>query len=150
VLPEIQSYLDTLRELRGNVLRTLEGLDAAGLNWTPTRDQSNSLFVLGTHSIGSEHGWISETLHRGPKTRNRPAEFLEKGKDISALSQQYERTAQETEEILSALTETDLGATREAGRHGTVTARWIILHVVKHYSEHIGQMYLTRQLFEQR
>jgi uncharacterized damage-inducible protein DinB len=150
VLPEIQCYLDTLRELRANVLKTLEGVDAAGLNWTPTEDRTNSLFILGAHSIGSEHGWIFETLHQGPKTRNRPAEFLEKGEDVTALRQQYERTAQETEEILSALPEASLATTRNTGRHGSVTARWIIVHVIKHYSEHIGQMYLTRQLYEVR
>jgi uncharacterized damage-inducible protein DinB len=148
--PEISSYLNALRELRANVFKTLEGVDAAGLNWVPTREQSNSLFILATHSIGSEHGWIFETMHRGPKTRNRPAEFQEKGDDISGLRRQYERTAGETEEILGALTEADLGTTHEAGTDGTVTTRWIILHVVRHYSEHIGQMYLTRQLYELR
>ncbi len=149
MLPEIQCYLDTLRDLRGNVLKTLDGVDTAGLNWTPTNGRTNSLFVLGTHCIGSEHGWIFETLHRGPKTRNRPAEFLVKGDDVGALSQQYAQTAGETQEILGALTEADLATTRDTERHGAVTTRWIIVHVVKHYSEHIGQMYLTRQLWEE-
>lgn len=148
MLPEIESYLETLRDLRGNVLKTLEGVDAAGLNWTPAKQETNSLFVLGTHCVGSEHGWIFETLHRGPKTRNRPSEFQAKGNDVDTLRQQFERTARETQEILSGLTEADLETTRDAGRHGTVTARWIIMHVIRHYSEHIGQMYLTRQLLE--
>ena len=148
MIPEAQSYLDTLRELRANVLKALEGLNGRGLNWTPTREQSNSLFVLATHGVGSEHGWIFETLHQGPETRHRPAEVLEKGEDIAALRHQYDRIALETEDILGALTERDLGTTHDAGRHGKVTTRWIILHVVRHYSEHIGQMYLTRQLYE--
>jgi uncharacterized damage-inducible protein DinB len=149
VLPEIQCYVETLRDLRANVLNTLDGVDAAGLNWTPTNDRTNSLFVLGTHCIGSEHGWIFETLHQGPKTRNRPAEFLAKGEDVRALGQQYEQTAKETEEILSALPEVSLATMRNTERHGSVTARWIIVHVIKHYSEHLGQMYLTRQLWEE-
>jgi uncharacterized damage-inducible protein DinB len=150
MLPEIQCYLDTLRDLRGNVLKTLEGVDAAGLNWTPTKDETNSLFVLATHCLGSEHGWIFETLHQGPETRNRPAEFLAKGDNVEALRQQYAQAERQTEEILGALTEADLATTREAGAHGTVTVRWIAMHVVKHYSEHIGQMYLTRQLLEKQ
>lgn len=148
MLPEIECYLDTLRDLRANVLKTLEGVDAAGLNWTPTNDGTNSLFVLATHCLGSEHGWIFETLHRGPKTRNRPSEFLAKGDDLGALRTQYAQAGRETQEILGALTEADLAKTRDAGAHGTVTARWIVVHVVKHYSEHIGQLYLTRQLLE--
>lgn len=148
MLPEIQNYLDTLADLRTTVLETLEGVSAEGLNWTPTQDRTNSLLILGTHCIGSEHGWIFETLHRGPKTRNRSAEFTVKGDEVGALRQRYAQTASETQEILGALAESDLGTTHEAGRDGTVTTRWILMHVVRHYSEHIGQMYLTRQLFE--
>jgi uncharacterized damage-inducible protein DinB len=148
MLPETQAYVDTLRELRGKVLKTLEGLNAAALNWTPTNDATNSLFVLGTHCIGSEHGWIFETFHQGPKTRNRPGEFLAKGEDLSALRAEYERTARESEVILQPLTEAGLEATRDTPNHGAVTGRWIMLHVIRHYSEHLGQMYLTRQLWE--
>lgn len=149
VLPEIRSYIDELRELRGKVLKTLDGVEAAGLNWTPTKERTNSLLILGTHCIGSEHGWIFETLHRGPKTRNRPGEFLVKGDDIVMLRQRYAQTERETQEILGALTEEELATTRNTEGYGAVTTRWIILHVVKHYSEHIGQMYLTRQLWEE-
>lgn len=150
MLPEIQSYLDTLRELRGNVLKTLEGVDAAGLNWTPTDDRTNSLYILGTHCLGSEHGWIFETLHRGPKTRNRDSEFRARGDDVGMLREGFGQIERETQGILGVLTEADLLATSETARDGTVTARWIIMHVIRHYSEHIGQMYLTRQLLEKR
>lgn len=150
MLPEIELHLETLRELRGNVLKTLEGVDASGLNWTPTKHETNSLFVLGSHLAGSEHGWIFETLHQGPKTRNRAAEYLAKGDTADMLRQDFERNESETKQVLSSLTESDLGTTRQTGNYGTVTLRWIILHVIRHYSEHIGQMYLTRQLLESR
>lgn len=150
MLPETESYLEALRELRGNVLKTLEGVDAAGLDWTPTKQETNSLIVLATHLAGSEHGWIFETLHQGDKTRDRASEFRAKGDSVGPLRQDFARIERETLEILSPLTEPDLLTTRRTGNHGTVTLRWIILHVIRHYSEHIGQMYLTRQLLESR
>ncbi|HZQ10696.1 MAG TPA: DinB family protein [Anaerolineae bacterium] len=146
--PEIAEYLKALRELREKVLKTLDGVDAEGLNWKPTGDETNSLYVIATHAIGSEHGWIFEILGGGEKTRNRPAEFQARGNDSIGLRDQYARVAKESESILANLTADDLLITRNRPDRGDVSERWIILHVIRHYSEHLGQMYLTRQLWE--
>ena len=119
------------------------------LNWAPTNDETNSLFVLGTHVIGSEHGWIFEILGNGAQTRNRAAEFSAQGNSIEKLRAEYERVAAETKQVLSALTDEDLKTTRYRESHGEMTVRWILLHVIEHSSEHLGQMELTKQLWEQ-
>lgn len=154
MLSEIQESLEHLRALRAQVLQTLAGLNADALNWSPTRENTNSLYVLATHCIGSEHGWIYEILGRGAQTRNRPAEFgamadlAAQGNELTALRAQYEKVAQETETLLATRTAQDLLTTRYRTPYGDVSERWIILHVIEHYSEHLGQMYLTRQLWE--
>jgi uncharacterized damage-inducible protein DinB len=150
MLPEIQEAILHLRELRAKVFETLDGLDADALNWSPTNEGTNSLFVLATHCIGSEHGWMYEILGRGEKTRNRPAEFVAKGSDLNALRAEYARVTQETEALLATRTEQDLLTMRQRTNFGDVSERWIVLHVLEHYSEHLGQMYLTRQLWEQK
>jgi uncharacterized damage-inducible protein DinB len=151
---EIELYRERLRDLRAKVLKNLEGLDADALNWTPLAHATNSLFVLATHVNGSEHGWIFETLHQGSKTRNRAAEFEARGEAMTALRAQFDATARETEKILEDLSIKDLEETRQGlgVRHGSrvMTVREIILHVIEHYSEHIGAMELTRQLWENR
>lgn len=149
MLTEVSEYLSSISRQRARIWKTLETANPACLNWTPTKDESNSLFVLGTHVIGSEHGWIYEILGNGEKTRNRAAEFLSQGTDLSALKSEYERVAEETKKILEALTEDDLKTTRHRESHGDVTVRWILLHVIEHSSEHLGQMELTKQLWEQ-
>lgn len=150
MIPEIEAYYESITRLRGNILKTLDGLSPEALNWKPTDGEANSLFVLATHSIGSEHGWIFETLARGEKTRNRPAEFFAQADDLIALRTQFERVSGETTEIFSQLTEEDMQTTRHNEPRGDVTLRWIILHVIEHLSEHLGQMYLTRQLWEEQ
>lgn len=150
MLPEVAAYLDALRKLRGKIIKTLEGLDGQTLNWTPTNDKTNSLYVLATHGVGSEHGWIYEILGRGDKTRNRPLEFQARGDSIDELLRMYERVGLETEAILGERTADELETTRAHDSYGQVTERWIILHVIEHYAEHLGQMYLTRQLWEGR
>jgi uncharacterized damage-inducible protein DinB len=148
MLPEIAEAIEHLRELRAKVLKTLEGLDADALNWAPTNVATNSLYVLATHCSGSEHGWIFEILGRGEPTRNRSAEFLAQGIDLEGLREQSARVAQETETLLATRTRDDLMTTRYREGFGDVSERWIILHVIEHYSEHLGQMFLTRQLWE--
>ena len=148
MLPELQETLEHLRVLRAQVLQTLDGLGAEQLNWKPLAEGANSLYVLATHCIGSEHGWIFEVLGGGEKTRNRPAEFLAHGNDVNAIRERYAQVAQETETLLATRTLDDLLTTRERTPFGDVSERWIALHVVEHYSEHLGQMYLTRQLGE--
>ena len=149
MLSEIAEYLDSINRQRTKIWKTLEAADPACLNWAPTNDETNSLFVLGTHVIGSEHGWIFEILGDGEKTRNRPAEFLAQGNSLDNLREEYEREAEETKRVLSALTSEDLQTTRNRESHGDVTVRWVILHVIEHSSEHLGQMELTKQLWEQ-
>lgn len=149
MLTEIAEYLDSINRQRSKIWKTLESADSACLNWAPTNDEINSLFVLGTHVVGSEHGWIFEILGNGEKTRNRPAEFLAQGNDIHLLRAEFERVAEETRQVLSALTGEDLQTTRNRESHGDVTVRWILLHVIEHSSEHLGQMELTKQLWEQ-
>lgn len=150
MLNEISEYLASIDGQHARILRTMEAADPASLNWKPTREETNSLFVLGTHLIGSEHGLIFELLGNGPRTRNRPAEFLAQGTGLDNLRLEYQRVAEETRQILAPLTEEDLNSTRYREGTGQVTVRWIILHLIKHLSEHLGQMELTKQLWEQR
>lgn len=149
MLPEVQEYLKSIESRRAKIFATLESAPPEAWNWTPTNDETNSLFVIATHCIGSEHGWIFEILGRGARTRNRSAEFFVKGNALDELRAEYEQVGKETRQVLSALTNDDLLTTRFRESHGDVSVRWIILHVIEHLSEHLGQMELTKQLWEQ-
>ena len=154
MLPEVEEYRNELRHLRAEILEVFEGLDAEALNWKPLAQDTNSLYVLATHCIGSEHGWIAETLAQYPKTRNRDAEFVATAADLESLREKFAQTAQNTEKILDELSQENLQAGRPGYgvRHGSriMTGREIILHVIEHLSEHLGQMRLMRQLWESR
>jgi hypothetical protein len=60
-----------------------------------------------------------------------------------------DREGAETDAFLSGLAESDLGVTWLNPRGERRSVRWIIGHVIAHYGEHIGQMALTRQLWEE-
>lgn len=148
MIPEISEYLSSLDRQRTKIFETLQGAPAASWNWAPTGDETNSLYVMAKHCIGSEHGWIFEILGQGEKTRNRPAEFVARADSLNELRAEFERVSAETHVIFEKLTAEDLLTTRYRESHGDVSVRWIILHVIEHFSEHLGQMYLTKQLWE--
>lgn len=146
---EISEYLNVLTALRGKILKTLEETKPAAWNWTPLKQETNSLYVLATHAVGAEHGWIYETLGGGEHTRNRPAEFQAANSDLGELYARYAQVAQETESVLRTRSSHDLARTQVREGYGEISERWIILHVIEHYSEHLGQMYLTKQLWQE-
>ena len=148
MLTETQTYIERLGEMRGNMLKALDGLNSAGLNWKPTRRETNSLFALATHLIGSERHWIHRVIGGKTIERDRDAEFRARGSDLRPLREAFDSAARESETILAQLSAADLDATRETTNYRTITVRWCILHLLEHYAEHVGQMTLTRQVWE--
>ena len=150
MLAEVEAYVERLRDARAETLMTLEGLSVDALNWHPLPDESNSLYALATHSLGAERGWLHELVGQRAIERDRAAEFRARGDDIAALREAYDMVTRASEEILARLAESDMAALRGKDASNRHTVRWCILHIVEHYSEHLGQMRLTRQLWENR
>lgn len=147
-MSEVETYITHLREARKQILESAQGLDAEGLNWRPLPETTNSVYALVVHTLGAERRWIHAVVGRRPIERDREAEFRARGDDVTALHVLADKVAHQSEEILARLTATDLDAQRETPKPYTVRA--CIVHVLEHYYEHLGQMRLTRQLWENR
>lgn len=149
--PELESYLERINDLRGQVSALLTGLPTEALNWRPLEGSeehaTNSLAVLATHVAGAEHFWIGEVVGRRSPTRDRDAEFRAEALESDELIERLEAVGAQTQSVFSALAEADLEGTREA-RGKTVPVRWCILHVIDHTSLHLGHMQITYQLWQ--
>ncbi len=149
MLSAVEMYERFLRHRRADVLKILEGLNAEALNWRPLPDETNSIYALAAHALSAERYRIHAQVGGCQIERDRSAEFRATGDDVSALLAQYEVVAKESKAILEQLTEAEMDVL-----HGQApdkfTFRWCILHVIGHYAEHVGQMALTRQLWENR
>jgi uncharacterized damage-inducible protein DinB len=146
---EIQTLIERFRDMRGIMFKTMDGLNSDGLNWKPTRRDTNSLFVQATHLAGSERHWIHHVIGKQTIQRDRPAEFRARGDDIAALRATFAEIAPVSEAILKQLSTADLDAVRETN-HGPSSLRWCVLHLLEHYAEHVGQMSLTRQVWAEQ
>jgi uncharacterized damage-inducible protein DinB len=150
MLAEVLAYIETLEELRSQVANMVKDLPPDGLNWKPSlppgADGTNSLAVLAVHVAGSEHGWIAETMGAYPKTRVREDEFKYVAASAKETLEPLAAVAKETQDVLSKVTAEQLDGTIEKDGKA-LPLRWIIHHVIYHYSLHIGHMQLTYQLW---
>ena len=150
MIKEIQGYLTTLNELQDQIKSLLEGLPQEALDWRPIQGEgelaTNSLAAVITHLAGSETYFMKEVIGRQPVQRDREAEFVARGVNVSALKTRLEAAAKSAEEVLSPMTEGQLEESRKF-RDRQVTVRWSILHVIEHMAQHVGHMQLTRQLW---
>jgi uncharacterized damage-inducible protein DinB len=139
-----------LRDLRAELVKWCDGLPADALNWRPLEKSitdTNSLYVMATHVIGSEAWWLQQIIGGVDVQRNRDAEFVAAGESFAPLRERMDAVAAQSEAVLNKLSAADLDGERDTtlGRH---TVRWCILHVIEHTSRHIGHIELTRQLWE--
>jgi uncharacterized damage-inducible protein DinB len=152
MLPELDSYLQLIEDLRGQVRALIADLPAEALNWRPIENVeehgTNSMAVLAAHVAGAEHFWIAEVIGGRPTTRDRDAEFRLEVVDASELVRRFDAVAAETRDVFSALTAADLDGIRKA-RDEAVAVRWGILHVIDHTSLHLGHMQITYQLWNE-
>ncbi len=149
MLPEIQTYIEVLREAREQVAQVLDGLTVDALNWHPLPDDTNSLYALAVHLLGAERRWLHLEVGGRKIQRDREAEFRTRGDEITSLLATYQTVALTSETILAPLEEPEMGVLRGQSPDAH-SVRWCILHVIEHYNEHLGQMVLTRQLWENR
>ena len=140
-----------LTEMRG----CIEGASTEALNWRPGGDDTNSIAVLAVHAVGSTRTWLSIALGAPLPERDRAAEFLATADGAQTLLERFDAIARDCTVLLEAAVEIDWRALRAAhSRPGAdaprnVLAAWALIHALEHLREHEGQMFLTRQLWDQ-
>jgi uncharacterized damage-inducible protein DinB len=149
VTPELAEYLARLEDLRGQIVRLVDGLPTEALNWRPLEEaagrQTNSLAALAAHCAGAERFWIGQVVGGGPPNRDRDAELAWRATSSTELIRLLEDCGQETRVTVSALEGTALAGLREVDGQ-RVSVRWCLLHVLDHTALHLGHMQLTFQL----
>jgi uncharacterized damage-inducible protein DinB len=142
-------YLNLVQESHHEILEALEGLPPAALDWTPGPDM-NSINVLVFHLTGAERYWIGDVAAQDPRERDRDAEFRVRDVGIDVLQKRLADNLEYARNALEKFTVHDLKAARVSPRDGrTYTVAWALLHALEHTTLHLGQIQLTRQLWEQ-
>jgi hypothetical protein len=101
MLPEAAQYRDSFKTLHSQLLKHLDGLPPAALDWVPTPG-ANSLTVLVAHAVGAERFLVAQTVGGADVHRDRDAEFRARGLDGRALIALVETADIETAALLVA------------------------------------------------
>jgi uncharacterized damage-inducible protein DinB len=142
-------YVNLLQQSHNEILEALEELPSAALDWSPGPDM-NSISVLVFHLTGAERYWIGDVAAQDPKERDRDAEFRVHDVGMDVLKKRLADDLEYARNALSNFTVQDLETTRVSARDGrTFTVAWALLHALEHTTLHLGQIQLTRQLWEQ-
>jgi uncharacterized damage-inducible protein DinB len=142
-------YINLLQQRHNEILDALEGLPDDALDRSPGTDM-NSLSVLVFHLTGAERYWIGDVAAQDPKERDRDAEFRVHDVGVDVLKKRLGDNLEYTRNALEKFTVQDLEMTRVSARDGrSFTVAWALLHALEHTTLHLGQIQLTRQLWEQ-
>jgi len=143
------SYLDLVQDCHNDILQALEGLPPAALDWIPGQEM-NSISVLLFHLTGSERYWIGDIAAQEPSNRDRDAEFRVHGVEMDILKKRLADNLEYTRNVLDKMSLRDLESVRVSPTGGReYTVGWALLHALEHASLHLGQIQITRQLWEQ-
>ena len=148
--PFFSDYMALLAVRHHEIIEALEGLPSAALDWTPG-PETNSISVLIFHLTGAERYWIGDVASQDPKERDREAEFRVREVGIDVLKKRLADNLEYARQALSRLTVQDLEAVRVSARdERSFTVAWALLHALEHTTLHLGQIQITRQLWQQR
>ena len=119
-------------------------------------EATNSIYNLAQHSAWVELWWIGSVAGRQPFPYpwEGNEELEGQGEDAADLLFWLDEAATLSHAVLGGLHDEQLDElrtrTRANGQQEQFSGRWIVVHTIEHYAEHLGQMRLTRQLWEAR
>jgi uncharacterized damage-inducible protein DinB len=141
----IAESLRRLREGQERIHACVKRLNDDQL-WHRPNANTVSIGNLTLHLSGNVGQWINSTLGARPDLRKRDAEFNEQGPlDRKMVLERLDAVLAYAFDTISGLSEADL--TRTWTVQGfTETGTAIVLHVVEHFSYHVGQITLHTKL----
>ena len=142
-------YIILLQDCHNGILEALEELPPTALDWVPGQDM-NSISVLLAHITGSERYWIGDIAAQEPSNRDRDAEFRVRGVEVEVFRKQLADNLEYARNVLDKMSLEDLESARASPNHEReYTVAWALLHALEHATLHLGQIQITRQLWEQ-
>ncbi len=143
-------YMNSLKELHTEILKTISDLPQEALDWSPFSG-GNSCNVIVTHIAGAEKYWLGDVVAGKPTGRDRDAEFKIRNLTLADLEARLKESSTYVGEILDKLTLEDLKTSRISPRNNQeISVTWALNHALKHTAIHFGHIQITHQLWEEQ
>ncbi len=151
--PLLTSARAVLRAARDDMRAAIDGLPTDALNWRPAPDDTNSIAILAIHSLSSTRHWLAVAVDEPLPSRDRDSEFEATARKPAELLHFVDSATAVCLSLIDEDRVVDWSALRhhwDPSRDDKLFAAWALLHALEHLREHVGQISLTRQLWEQR
>jgi uncharacterized damage-inducible protein DinB len=142
-----EDYLDILQACHADILKALDGLPPAALDWV-SGPEMNSISIMVFHLTGAERYWIGDVAAQEPSGRDRDSEFKVHDVGMNTVRKRLDDSLAYSRKTLEKLTLQDLEESRTSPRDGReFTVAWALLHALEHAALHLGHIQITRQLW---
>lgn len=130
------------------IIACMDGLNAEQMNWKPTAQDTNSLYILAVHTMANvEQATLGvlggETIHR-----ERDAEFVATGDSADWIEQRWSALKPKVEQTLANVAPEALDKEHEHPRRGPMSGYQVLLATATHAAEHVGHAEVTRDLLK--
>jgi hypothetical protein len=139
---ECELFLNWLRNLRGAVLRKVEGIDDEQARWQP---DGRLLPLIGVvhHLTKVEERWIDGGFYGAPLSRPDDELLNVDVLSLDAVIASYQPRAEATERAIRGLS---MDAPHSYGPD--VDLRWVLLHLINETARHAGPADSVRELLD--
>tara|TARA_B100000029_G_scaffold101699_1_gene92072 strand:+ start:212 stop:676 length:465 start_codon:yes stop_codon:yes gene_type:complete len=146
---ESKGQLDSMDATRRAIIQLIQDLDEPALNWNPLPGEANSIYAIVAHLCTSEQGMIHGRIGGLEFERLVDNALQEaRGNNPQTLIDMIEEVGQQTREVLGDISDEKLREPIQSGNRRPRSAReWIHLHI-RHMSDHLGHIELTKQFYE--
>ena len=144
----VPTIVALFRTVHAQIREEVRDLDAAALHWRPGPDTS-SIATLVIHTLGSE-GDVLRAVRGLPSDRDRDAEFVPGGETAADLLRRLDAADALLDEVGAGISIADLEAMRPRGDRPPQTGLNWLLGNFGHAREHLAQLQLTKQLYQQQ
>ena len=135
---------ELLEHIASDALKQLSDITPDDFNRPLTLPESNTLFALATHLVGSGEYWTLVAVGKREIPRDRLAEFHSTG-CLEELQARYERWIQGVHEVLDTFPDERLDELATSRDGYSRNMHEALLHAVEHSALHLGHIQLTRQ-----
>ncbi len=139
-------YADSITGSIERIIACMDGLNAEHLNWKPTAQDTNSLYILAVHTMANAEQTVLGVLGGETIDRNRDEEFLATGDSADWIQQRWSALKPKLETALANLPQEALDKQYEHPRRGSISGYQALLITATHAAEHVGHAEVTRDL----
>ncbi|MGN5237444.1 MULTISPECIES: DinB family protein [unclassified Rhodococcus (in: high G+C Gram-positive bacteria)] len=145
-----QAVVSIADESLAAIQAILAGMTTVQANRVPDLPGANSPYAIGAHCVGMADYWGGSLIAGLHIPRDRDSEFRAQG-DPQQLCAELARVREDfPQRAAIAVTEgvrsrTATGTTR-SDTVRTASATWMLLHMVRELSQHLGQLEITRDI----